>query len=56
MERPDLGARAGTLLRRYSRLRYGASRRPRAERWFIARVRAFKPRGILPAVKERGQR
>jgi hypothetical protein len=55
IERPDLGARAGTLLRRYSRLRYGASRRPRAERWFIARVRAFKPRGILSAVKERRQ-
>ena len=55
IERPDLGARAGTLLRRYSRLRYGASRRPGAERWFIARVRAFKPRGILSAIKERGQ-
>jgi len=48
IERPDLGARAGTLLRRYSRLRYGASRRPGAERWFIARVRAFKPRGYCP--------
>jgi transglutaminase-like putative cysteine protease len=44
IERPDLGARAGVLLRRYSRLRYGASRRAAAERWFIRRVRSFKPR------------
>jgi transglutaminase-like putative cysteine protease len=51
LERPDLGPRVGALLRRYSRLRYGASRRSRTERWFIARVRSFKPRGILPAAK-----
>jgi protein-glutamine gamma-glutamyltransferase len=44
IERPDLGARVGALCRRYSRLRYGASRRAAAERWFVARVRAFKPR------------
>jgi hypothetical protein len=43
-ERPDLSARVGVLLRRYSRLRYGASRRAAAERWFVARVRAFNPR------------
>lgn len=43
-ERPDLGARVGLLLRRYSRLRYGPSRRAGAERWFVARVRAFNPR------------
>ena len=44
MERPDLGARAALLLSRYSRLRYGVSRRPLRERWFTARVRAFRPR------------
>jgi protein-glutamine gamma-glutamyltransferase len=44
IERPDLGAPVGALCRRYSRLRYGASRRPAAVRWFVARVRAFKPR------------
>jgi hypothetical protein len=44
IERPDLAARVGTLCKRYSRLRYGASRRPAAARWFVARVRAFKPR------------
>jgi transglutaminase-like putative cysteine protease len=44
IERPDLGARVGALCRRYSRLRYGASRRAAAERWFVARVGAFKPR------------
>jgi transglutaminase-like putative cysteine protease len=48
VERPDLGPRVGVLLKRYSRLRYGAKRRTRTERWFVARVRAFKPRGILP--------
>ncbi len=52
IERPDLGRRAGALLRRYSRLRYGAGRRANAERWFIARVRTFKPRGILDTTKE----
>jgi protein-glutamine gamma-glutamyltransferase len=44
IERPDLGSRVGALCRRYSRLRYGATRRPAAARWFVARVRAFKPR------------
>jgi transglutaminase-like putative cysteine protease len=44
VERPDLGAAAGRLLRRYSRLRYGASRRAATEHWFVARVRAFRPR------------
>ena len=44
IERPELGTRAAVLLRRYSRLRYGASRRAAAERWFVARVRAFNPR------------
>ena len=44
IERPDLGARVVILLRRYSRLRYGASRGAAAERWFVGRVRAFKPR------------
>jgi hypothetical protein len=44
IERPDLGARVRALCKRYSRLRYGASRRPAAARWFVVRVRAFKPR------------
>lgn len=48
VERPDLGARVGVLLRCYSRLRYGARRRAAAERWFVARVRAFKPRRAAP--------
>ena len=52
IERPDLGARVGVLLRRYSRLRYEAGRRAAAERWFVARVRAISRRGILPAAKE----
>jgi transglutaminase-like putative cysteine protease len=48
LERPDLGPRVIELCRRYSRLRYGAHRRVAVERWFVARVRAFNPRGILP--------
>ena len=48
LERPDLGPQVMELCRRYSRLRYGAHRRPAVERWFVGRVRAFKPRGILP--------
>jgi transglutaminase-like putative cysteine protease len=52
VERPDLGPRVGALLKRYSHLRYGTNRRTRTERWFIARVRTFKPRGILPGSKE----
>jgi transglutaminase-like putative cysteine protease len=46
LERPDLALRVGALLRGYSRLRYGATRRAAAERWFLARVRALKPRAI----------
>lgn len=53
LERPELLARVGPLLRGYSRLRYGATRRAAAERWFVARVRALKPRGILAAAGER---
>jgi transglutaminase-like putative cysteine protease len=44
LERPELDDTAGSLLKRYSRLRYGAGRRPARERWFVARVRTFKPR------------
>jgi transglutaminase-like putative cysteine protease len=43
IERPDLGGAVGALCRRYSRLRYGANRRAAAERWLVARVRAFRP-------------
>jgi transglutaminase-like putative cysteine protease len=44
VERPDLGGNVGMLCRRYSRLRYGGHRRTAQERWFVARVRAFRPR------------
>jgi transglutaminase-like putative cysteine protease len=42
--RPDLAQAVSALCRRYSRLRYGASRPIGAERSFILRVRAFRPR------------
>ncbi|HEX4152518.1 MAG TPA: DUF3488 and transglutaminase-like domain-containing protein [Steroidobacteraceae bacterium] len=42
-ERPELGPQVTELCRRYSRLRYGSSRRASVERWFVARVRAFRP-------------
>jgi len=44
VERPEIGLEVQMLCRRYSRLRYGASRGAAAERWFVARARAFKPR------------
>jgi transglutaminase-like putative cysteine protease len=56
IERPDLGAGVGVLLRRYSHLRYDARRRAAVERWFVARVRAFNPRRAALEARSRRDR